>query len=115
MGQVRRHIPLITVFVCQVLVIGLLLLLYFKTRPTFAAVYSDLGARTPALSALALSNWFLPALAISPFVADALAFLLPRKSQRNAAVGFGLMIPAFGLALSAFGLFVPLFQLAPVP
>lgn len=109
----RRHLPLITIFVCQVLLAALVLLLYFVTRPAFAEVYRDYPGRAPVLAALALSSWYLPSLPAVTAACDLAAFAMPRRSLRNLAFGLGLVVPAFGLALAAFGIFVPLFQVAP--
>jgi hypothetical protein len=113
MRRVRRHLPLITIVVCQVLLAGLALLLYLVTRPAFAGVYESYPGRIPTLARLALSSWFLPALPVVTAACDALALAMPRRSLRNFGLGLGLVVPALGLALAAYGLFVPLFEVAP--
>lgn len=113
MRRVRRHLPLITIFVCQVLLAALALLLYFVTRPAFAGVYENYPGRIPTAARLALSAWFLPALPAVTAACDLAALTMPRRSLRNLALGLGLVVPALGLTVAAYGLFVPLFQVAP--
>lgn len=111
----RRHLPLITILVCQVLLAALVAFLYLVTRPAFAEVYRDFPGQMPRLAALSLSSWYLPSLPVVAVVLDGIGLLMPKRSARNFALGLGLVIPAFGLTLAAFGIFVPLFQVAPMP
>lgn len=114
-GPVRRHFTLITLFSCQALVAALALFLYYVTRPTFAAAYRDYPDEIPAHAILALSAWYLPALAGFALACDLVAAFLRKRSARNLAMGLGLVLPTFGLALAIDGIFVPLFRAAPAP
>ena len=110
----RRHLPLITVFVCQVLLAFLALVLYFGARPEFAEAFRDFAAPLPWHARLALTTWYLPSLPAVALACDAVALLVPKRSVRNTLFGLGLVVPAFGLALAVDGIFVPLFQVAPM-
>lgn len=110
--MIRKNLPLITIVFCQALLAGLSALLYFVTRPEFAKAYEDYPGRLPADARLALSSWFLPSLVVVAVLLDAAALAMPRRSWRNAFLGAGLVLPAFGLALAIDGIFVPLFQAA---
>lgn len=111
--MIRKNLPLITVLFCQALLAGLAAILYFVTRPDFAAAYEDYPGRIPDHARLALSSWYLPALVVIALAFDAAALAMPKRSARNFLLGVGLVIPAFGLALAVDGIFVPLFQAAP--
>jgi hypothetical protein len=112
---VRRHFTLITLFSCQALVAALAFFLYFVTRPAFGEAYKDFPGHIPAHAILALSSWYLPALAGFAALCDLVALTLPKRSARNLAMGLGLVLPAFGLGLAVDGIFVPLFQAAQAP
>lgn len=100
---------------CQALLAGLATLLYFVTRPAFAAAYAELPGSFPFHTRLSLTSWYLPGLVVLAVVCDAAALVMPKRSMRNAALGAGLILPALGLALAVDGIFVPLFQVAPGP
>lgn len=109
----RRHIPLITVFVCQALLAALALLLHFRAKPGLVAALEGFDGRFPWTTHLALVPWFLPALPVVAIACDAIGLALPKRSARNALFGAGLILPAFGLVIAVHGLFAPLFDVAP--
>jgi hypothetical protein len=112
--MIRKNLPLITVMFCQALLAGLAALLYLVTRPEFLKAYEDYPGRIPGHAMLALSSWYLPSLVVIALACDVVALAMPKRSARNALLGVGLVIPAFGLALAVDGIFVPMFQAAPV-
>lgn len=108
----RKNLPIITVLFCQVLLVGLCLVLYFLTLPAFAKAFESYPGRFSFTTRLALQTWFLPGLPIVAVAFDLLSLAARKRSVRNWLLGLGLVIPAIGLAIGVDGLFAPLFQLA---
>lgn len=111
----RRHLPIITIVACQVLLAGIAAFLYFVSVPQFAQMYADFDGRIPRLAMLTLTSWYLPSLPVVAIVCDAIALAVSKKSTRNTLLGAGLVLPAFGLVAAIWGLYVPLFESAPGP
>ena len=111
----RRHLPIITVMFCQALLAGIVMLLYFETRPAFVVAYRDYPGHIPWHALIALSSWYLPGLVVLALALDVVALAMRKRSTKYAALGMGLILPAFGLALAVDGIFMPLFQVAPAP
>ncbi|MFO0591913.1 MAG: hypothetical protein U0441_30480 [Polyangiaceae bacterium] len=111
----RRHLPIITIVACQVLLAGIAAFLFFVAVPQVAKVYEDFDGRLPRLTMLAFTGWFLPSLPVVAIACDALALVVSKKTTRNTLLGAGLVLPAFGLLAAIWGLYVPLFESAPGP
>ena len=111
----RRHLPIITIVACQALLAAIAAFLFLVAVPQMAKVYEDFDGRIPTFTTLALTGWYLPSLPVIAVVCDAVALAASKKSARNALLGAGLVLPAFGLAAAIYGLFVPLFESAPGP
>ena len=107
----RRHAALIVLLASHAFVVGMALLFYLRLRGAMAEAFTDFNTRPPTLTALALSDAFLPAAVGAGLSMAACGLALPlKRSLRAALLGAGLCISSFALIFAVIAAYLPFFQ-----
>ena len=107
----RRHAALLFVLTAHAFVIGMALLFHLHLRVSVAQAFSDFGTPVPALTAVAISEGFLPAAVGGSLLLSAAGWIVPMKRSRRAALlGAGLCVSSFALIFAILAAYFPMFK-----
>lgn len=108
---VRRHAALVVSLTAHAFVAGMALLFYLRLRITMIAAIHDFNVVPPTLTALALSDLFLPAAIGAGLAIATCGLVLPlKRSRRGALLGAGLCVSSFALIFALIAAYLPFFQ-----
>jgi hypothetical protein len=108
---VRRHAALIVSLLAHVFVAAMSALFYLRLRVAVAEAFSDFGTTVPGLTAIAISDEFLPAAVVVGMLLTIAGIVLPLKRSRRAMLlGAGVCVASFALVFAIIAAYLPLFK-----